>query len=100
MRLDVAEDAPGGELLARQKLQFGGATDIRHLLVHPPDPEGKPAKTAFEDAQPKAPIAVENAAGKKAGHKAHGAPEVRAHARQIDIVPHVLAARLICRRPG
>jgi len=50
MRLDIAEDAPGGELLARQKLQFGGAADIGYLLVHAPHPEGQPAKAAFEHA--------------------------------------------------
>ena len=50
MRLDVAEDAPGRELLAGEQLQFGGAADIGYLLVHAPDPKGQPAEAAFEHA--------------------------------------------------
>ena len=100
MRLDVAENAPGGEVLARQMLELCGAADIADLLIHATNPKGQPAKAAFENREPQSGVAVQDPAREETGHKPHGSPRMRAQTRQIDVVPHVVIAREIRRRPG
>ena len=91
---------PAAKCSLGSMLQGRGAADIADLLVHPPHPERQPAEAAFEHRQAQARMAVEHAAGEEPGHEAHRAPRVRAQPREIDIVPHVVVAGEIGRRPG